>query len=163
AAAHPAVRALAAGGRGGGEPAPRRDPRGVAGGAGGESPGCPGAAPARPGRGLGGRPGRLRCPSGAPPGREGPTDGAKVQWRPRPACTPGRRWWGRAAAAEVVAERLCAAGVGGYWWDLHWDRARRKAGAPWFAPALDRVPAAPAAVPPADAEAARSQRAELRE
>ena len=76
----------------------------------------------------------------------------------------------KAAALDVVAERLTGAGLGGYLLELHSDKATRKAVAASLASALDPAPAMPAAVPSGDAAvpsgditAAGLQRAELRE
>ncbi|MBO0815012.1 MAG: ATP-binding protein, partial [Actinobacteria bacterium] len=66
----------------------------------------------------------------------------------------------KAAALDVVAERLTAAGLGGYLLELHSDKAARKRVAASLAGALDPVPAA---VPPSDRETARNQREQLRE
>jgi len=69
----------------------------------------------------------------------------------------------KATALDVVAERLTSAGLGGYLLELHSDKAVRKAVAASLASALDSVPATPAAVPPGDTETARGQREKLRE
>ena len=74
----------------------------------------------------------------------------------------------KAAALDVVAERLAGAGLGGYLLELHSDKATRKAVAISLASALDPAPATPAtpaadvAVPSGDA-GADHQRAELRD
>jgi hypothetical protein len=78
----------------------------------------------------------------------------------------------KAAALDVVAERLAAAGLGGHLLELHSDKATRKAVAASLASALDPAPATPAAdvaVPPGDTTVpsggagADHQRAELRD
>jgi len=64
----------------------------------------------------------------------------------------------KAAALDVVAARLGGAGLGGYLLELHSHKARRTEVAASLAEALDR---APAAAPPASAEAAAGQRERL--
>src|SRR6516162_3056111 len=82
----------------------------------------------------------------------------------------------KAAALDVVAERLTGAGLGGYLLELHSHKATRTEVAASLAKALDRVPAAvpprdtdtvppteTETVPPGDTEPARRQREQLRE
>src|SRR5579859_6616780 len=65
----------------------------------------------------------------------------------------------KAAALDVVAERLTGAGLGGYLLELHSDKATRRQVAASLAEALDR---APAPAPPGDTEAATGRREQLR-
>jgi hypothetical protein len=59
----------------------------------------------------------------------------------------------KAAALDVVAERLTGAGLGGYLLELHSDQATRKAVAASLAGAMDTLPARPAAAPSEDTAA----------
>ena len=67
----------------------------------------------------------------------------------------------KAAALDVVRDRLTEAGLGGYLLDLHSHNATRKEVAVSLGKALDTVPAAPATVPPMDMDAARRRREQL--
>jgi len=67
----------------------------------------------------------------------------------------------KAAALDVVVDRLTGAGLGGYLLELHSHHATRTAVAASLAEALDTVPATPAAVPSAGTEPARRQREQL--
>ena len=69
----------------------------------------------------------------------------------------------KAAALDVVAERLTGAGLGGYLLELHSQQAARAAVAASLAQALDTVPAMPAAVPSGDSEVALTRREQLQE
>ena len=64
----------------------------------------------------------------------------------------------KAAALDVVADRLTGAGLGGYLLELHSHQATRKEVAASLGKALD---AAPAAAPPMDTEVARRRREQL--
>ncbi len=63
----------------------------------------------------------------------------------------------KAAALEVVAARLAAAGLGAYLLELHSGKAARKQVAGSLGAALDTVPAAPAGVPPTDVAGVRPE------
>ncbi len=63
----------------------------------------------------------------------------------------------KAAALDVVRDRLTEAGLGPYLLELHSHKATRKEVAASLAKALDTVPAAPEAVPPMDTGVAREQ------
>ena len=67
----------------------------------------------------------------------------------------------KAAALDVVRDRLTEAGLGGYLLDLHSHKATRKEVAVSLGKALDTVPAVPVAVPPMDMNAARRRREQL--
>jgi Protein of unknown function (DUF4011)/AAA domain len=63
----------------------------------------------------------------------------------------------KAAALDVVRDRLTRAGLGGYLLELHAHKAKCKEVAVSLAKALDVVPATPAAVPPTDAASMRPE------
>jgi len=63
----------------------------------------------------------------------------------------------KAAALDVVRDRLTRAGLGVYLLDLHSHKAKRKEVAVSLGKALDTVPAAPAAVPPTDVASMRPE------
>jgi hypothetical protein len=67
----------------------------------------------------------------------------------------------KAAALDVVRDRLTGAGLGGYLLELYSHKATRKEVAVSLGKALDTVPAAPAAVPRGDVDAARRRREQL--
>ncbi|HUY48773.1 MAG TPA: DUF4011 domain-containing protein [Streptosporangiaceae bacterium] len=67
----------------------------------------------------------------------------------------------KAAALDVVSDRLAGAGLGGYLLELHSHKATRKEVAVSLGKALDTVPAAPAAMPRMDVDAARRRREQL--
>src|SRR6266852_552258 len=69
----------------------------------------------------------------------------------------------KAAALDVVADRLTGAGLGGYLLELHSHKAARAEVAASLARALDTMPAPPAASPPGDPETARTRRERLRD
>ncbi len=69
----------------------------------------------------------------------------------------------KAAALDVVADRLTGAGLGGYLLELHSHKAARAEVAASLARALDTMPAPPAASPPGDPETARTPRERLRD
>jgi hypothetical protein len=163
-AAHPAVRALAAGGRTGAEPALGAIPRHAA---------STGEAGENPPVILGADSAQRACIMAALAGRSFTVDGPPGTGKSQTIANmigallhAGKTVLlvsEKAAALDVVAERLTGAGLGGYLLELHSDTATRKAAAASLASALDSVPAAPVAVPPRDAETARSQREQLRE
>src|SRR5215831_12570138 len=159
AAAHPAVRALAAGGRAGEEPALGGIAGDAAGAAGENPPVILDADSAQRACVMGALAGRSFTLNG-PPGTGKSQTIANMIGALLHAGKTVLLVSEKAAALDVVAERLTGAGLRGYLLELHSDKAARKAVAASLATALDPVPAA---VPPADAEAARSQRAELRE
>jgi len=163
-AGHPAVRALAAGGRTGGEPALGAIAGPVAGtGAAGENPPVV----------LGADSAQRACIMAAVAGRSFTLDGPPGTGKSQTIANmigallhAGKTVLlvsEKAAALDVVAERLTSAGLSGYLLELHSDKAVRKAVAASLAGALDSVPATTAAVPPGDTEAARGQREQLRE
>jgi hypothetical protein len=190
AAAHPAVRALASGGRAGDGPPPgevRGQLAGVS--AAGEHPPVILAADSA----------QRACVMAALAGRSFTLDGPPGTGKSQTIANmigallhAGKTVLvvsEKAAALDMVAQRLTGAGLGGYLLELHSDKATRKAVAASLASALDPVAAMPAAVPPGnttvpsgdtaatdtapapgdavvlsqDAGAAGRQRAELRE
>jgi hypothetical protein len=64
----------------------------------------------------------------------------------------------KAAALDVVADRLTAAGLGGYLLEVHSHKATRNQVASSLGAALDTVPAAPTAMPSTGLETARRRR-----
>ena len=164
AAAHPAVRALAVGGRAGGEP-----PRGAITGqlAGG------GASAENPPVILEADSAQRACISAALAGRSFTMDGPPGTGKSQTIANmigallhAGKTVLlvsGKAAALDVVAERMTGAGLGGYLLELHSHKAARKEVAASLATALDTVPATPAAVSPGGTETARNQREQLKE
>src|SRR6516164_8553119 len=174
AAAHPAVRALAGGGRAGGEPS--------LGAVIGQLAGA-GAARENPPAVLPADSAQRACIMAALAGDSFTLDGPPGTGKSQTIANmigallhAGKTVLlvsEKAAALDVVAERLTGAGLGGYLLELHSDKATRKAVAASLASALDRVPAvasgdaavpsADAAVPSGAAGPADHQRAELRE
>ena len=67
----------------------------------------------------------------------------------------------KAAALDVVRDRLGGVGLGAYLLELHSHEATRRQVAVSLGKALDTVPAAPAPMPPTDVDAARRRREEL--
>jgi hypothetical protein len=67
----------------------------------------------------------------------------------------------KAAALDVVRDRLTGAGLGAYLLALHSHKAARKEVAASLAQALDTVPVAPAPMPHADVDTARQRREQL--
>ena len=67
----------------------------------------------------------------------------------------------KAAALDVVSDRLAGAGLGGYLLELHSGRATGRQVAVSLAKALDTEPVAPAPMPGRDADAARMRREQL--
>ena len=67
----------------------------------------------------------------------------------------------KAAALEVVRDRLAGAGLDAYLLALHSDQAARRQVAVSLAKALDTVPVAPAPMPRADVDTARQRREQL--
>src|SRR5215831_10113144 len=67
----------------------------------------------------------------------------------------------KAAALDVVRDRLTAAGLGAYLLDLHSHAATRRQVAASLGKALDTVPVAPAPMPRADVDTARQRRDQL--
>jgi hypothetical protein len=63
----------------------------------------------------------------------------------------------KAAALEVAAGRLAAAGLGPYLLELHSGKQARRVVAKSLGTALDTAPAAPPAAPPADAPGVRPE------
>jgi hypothetical protein len=68
---------------------------------------------------------------------------------------------GKAAALDVVRDRLTDAGLGAYLLDLHSGKAARHEVAASLGSALDTVPAVPAPVPGMDAAAVRKRREQI--
>src|SRR5215470_5857002 len=155
AAAHPAVRALAVGGRAGGEP-----PRGAITGqlAGG------GASAENPPVILEADSAQRACISAALAGRSFTMDGPPGTGKSQTIANmigallhAGKTVLvvsEKAAALDVVAGRMTGAGLGGYLLELHSRKATRKQVAASLAEALDTVPAA---VAPGATETARSR------
>jgi hypothetical protein len=153
AAAHPAVRALAGSGRAGIEP-PLGAVMGQPAGAAGEGPAVILAADSA----------QRACIMAALAGRSFTLDGPPGTGKSQTIANmigallhAGKTVLvvsEKAAALDVVAERLTGAGLGGYLLELHSDKATRVAVAASLASALDPVPAMPAAVPPGHAGAA---------
>src|SRR5215831_7916235 len=162
AAAHPAVRALAGSGRAGGEP-PLGAVLGQQAGAGaaGENPPVILAADSA----------QRACIMAALAGRSFTVDGppgtgksqtiANIVGALLHAGKTALVVSHKAAALDVVVDRLTGAGLGGYLLELHSHHATRTAVAASLAEALDTVPAPPAAVPSAGTEPARRQREQL--
>src|SRR5215467_4765861 len=150
-AGHPAVRALAAGGRTGGEPALGA----IAGHAGGVR-----AAGENPPMILAADSAQRACIMAALAGRPFTIDGPPGTGKSQTIANmigallhAGKTVLvvsHKAAALEVVAGRLTGAGLGGYLLELHSDKATRREVAASLAIALDPVSALPAAVPSAD-------------
>ena len=67
----------------------------------------------------------------------------------------------KAAALDVVRDRLAGAGLGAYLLELHSHRATRKEVAASLGRALDTVPVAPPPMPPMDVDTARKRREQL--
>jgi hypothetical protein len=67
----------------------------------------------------------------------------------------------KAAALDVVRDRLAGAGLGGYLLELHSHQATRRQVAASLAKALDTVPVAPPPMPPMDVDTARKRREQL--
>ena len=67
----------------------------------------------------------------------------------------------KAAALDVVRDRLAGAGLGAYLLELHSHQAVRKQVAASLGKALDTVPVAPPPMPPADVDTARKRREQL--
>src|SRR5215472_14680570 len=67
----------------------------------------------------------------------------------------------KAAALDVVRDRLAGAGLGRYLLELHSHKAARKEVAESLGRALDTVPVAPPPMPPADVDTARKRREQL--
>jgi hypothetical protein len=67
----------------------------------------------------------------------------------------------KAAALDVVRDRLAGAGLGAYLLELHSHQATRKQVAASLAKALDTVPVAPPPMPPMDVDTARKRREQL--
>ncbi|HKA95014.1 MAG TPA: DUF3320 domain-containing protein [Streptosporangiaceae bacterium] len=67
----------------------------------------------------------------------------------------------KAAALDVVRDRLAGAGLGAYLLELHSHKATRREVAVSLGKALDTVPVAPAPMAPADVDAARQRREQL--
>jgi REase_MTES_1575/Protein of unknown function (DUF4011)/AAA domain/Protein of unknown function (DUF3320) len=67
----------------------------------------------------------------------------------------------KAAALDVVSDRLASAGLDPYLLELHSDQAARQQVAVSLAKALDTVPVAPTPMPPADVDTARRRREQL--
>ena len=67
----------------------------------------------------------------------------------------------KAAALDVVRDRLAGAGLGAYLLELHSHQAARKQVAASLGQALDTVPVAPPPMPPADVDTARKRREQL--
>jgi hypothetical protein len=67
----------------------------------------------------------------------------------------------KAAALDVVRDRLTGAGLGAYLLELHSHKATRTEVAASLAKALDTVPTAPAPMPHADVDRARQRREQL--
>ena len=67
----------------------------------------------------------------------------------------------KAAALDVVRDRLAGAGLGAYLLELHSHKATRTEVAASLAKALDTVPTAPAPMPHADVDRARQRREQL--
>ena len=67
----------------------------------------------------------------------------------------------KAAALDVVRDRLASAGLGAYLLELHSHQAVRKQVAASLGKALDTVPVAPPPMPPADVDTARKRREQL--
>ena len=152
AAAHPAVRALAGSGRAGIEP-PLGAVMGQPAGAAGEGPPAILAADSA----------QRACIMAALAGRSFTLDGPPGTGKSQTIANmigallhAGKTVLvvsEKAAALDVVAERLTGAGLGGYLLELHSDKATRVAVAASLASALDPVPVMPAAVPPGHAGA----------
>src|SRR5215467_7090464 len=168
-AGHPAVRALAAGRRTGGEPA--LGP--ITGPAAGTGAASTGAAGENPPVVLDADSAQRACIMAAVAGRSFTLDGPPGTGKSQTIANmigallhTGKTVLvvaEKAAALDVVAERLTGAGLGGYLLELHSDKAARAAVAASLAQALDPVSATPAAVPPGDTETARGQREQLGE
>ena len=176
-AAHPAVRVLAAAGRTGGEPA--------LGAVTGHAAGV-GAAGENPPVILDADSAQRACIMAALAGRSFTIDGPPGTGKSQTIANmigallhAGKTVLlasEKAAALDVVAERLTGAGLGGYLLELHSHKATRKQVAASLARALDTASAAvpprdtaavppkdTAAVPPRDTETPRNQREQLRE
>jgi hypothetical protein len=67
----------------------------------------------------------------------------------------------KAAALDVVRDRLAGVGLGEYLLELHSHQATRRQVAVSLRKALDTVPVAPAPMPPADVDTARQRREQL--
>ncbi len=67
----------------------------------------------------------------------------------------------KAAALDVVRDRLAGAGLGAYLLELHSQQATRKQVAASLGRALDTVPVAPPPMPRADVDTARKRREQL--
>jgi hypothetical protein len=164
AAAHPAVRALAAGGQTGDEPALGAVTGRMAGaGAAGENPPVI----------LDADSSQRACIMAALAGRSFTMDGPPGTGKSQTIANmigallhAGKTVLlvsEKAAALDVVAERLTGAGLGGYLLELHSHKTARTEVAASLAKALDTVPAVPAATPPEDTETAGHPRELLRE
>src|SRR5262249_27578846 len=147
AAAHPAVRALAAGGRAGEEPALGGIAGDAAGAAGENPPVILDADSAQRACVMAALAGRSFTLNG-PPGTGKSQTIANMIGALLHAGKTVLLVSEKAAALDVVAERLTGAGLGGYLLELHSDKATRKAVAASLASALDPVSAMPEAVQP---------------
>src|SRR5499427_2342652 len=163
-AGHPAVRALAAGGRTGGEPALGA----ITGPAAGTGAALTGAAGEDPPVVLDADSAQRACIMAAVAGRSFTLDGPPGTGKSQTIANmigallhAGRTVLlvsEKAAALDVAAQRLTGAGLGGYLLELHSQQAARAAVAASLAQALDTVPAMPAAVPSGDSEVALTRR-----